>query len=98
MRLLQLLFVIALIAVGMAVSRDPIGRVFLVVFLTGVGEFAFGLTAVMALFQTVGAFGEARSVQAHLEAVAATGFVLAIATAVMSGWLFAGVCLVLAVA
>ena len=49
----------------------------------------------MALFQTIGAFGEARSLAAHLEALLATAVVLVVGSAVMLGVLFGGVQLVL---
>jgi hypothetical protein len=94
MRLAHAIFLVAVIALIMAIAREPIGRVFLIVFATGLGEFALGLGAVMALFQTVGAFGEAKSLVSHLQAVVETTVVLALGTASMSGWLFAGAWLV----
>ena len=94
MRVAHLVFVVAILALGMSLVREPIGRVFVIVFLTGVGELALGLTAVMALFQTVGALGEARTFFDHFEACAATLVVLAISSAAMSGWMFAGAWLV----
>jgi hypothetical protein len=94
MRLWHLVFTVALIAVGMTLARDPVTRVLLIVLTTGLGEVAFGLVAVMTLFQTVGALGEARGVPEHAEALGATAVVLAVATAVMSGWLFVGFWLV----
>ena len=56
----------------------------LIVFVTGLGETALGVTAIMALFQTVGAIGMARGLLEHAEAMAATTVVLVVATAVMS--------------
>lgn len=98
MRLAHLVFVVAGLALVLAVCREPIGRITLIVFLTGLGEVVFGLTAVMSLFQTLGAFGEAKTLQGHFEAFAATAFVLTLATAVMSGWLFAGAWLLVSLA
>lgn len=94
MRLLHLVFAVAVVALVLTLVRDPIGRVFVIVFGTGLGEIVIGLASIMALFQTLGAFGEAKGVPAHCEAFAATTMVLALATAVMSAWLFAGVWLV----
>ena len=96
MRLAHLVFAVAALAVVLTMAREPIGRVFVIVFLTGLGEIVFGLAAVMALFQTVGAFGEAKSAYAHFEAVAATTVVLSLATTLMAGWLCAGVWLIAA--
>ena len=90
MRLLHLVFLVAVIAVVMTLAREPITRVFMIVFVTGLGEITFGLAAILALFQTIGALGEAQGLPARTEAIVATSLVLAVATAVMSAWLFAG--------
>ncbi len=90
MRLSHALYGVATAAFIMALMRDPAGRAFVIVFVTGTGEMVLGLTAVMALFQTVGAIGEAKGLIAHAEALAATSVVLTLATGLMSGWLFAG--------
>lgn len=90
MRLWHLVILVAALAVGLTLLRDPIGRVFVIVLFTGVGELMFGLATLMALFQTVGAMGEAKAVVDHAGALAATGAVLCVGTAVMSGWLFVG--------
>lgn len=95
MRLAHLLFLVALLALTLTMLREPIGRVFVIVFLTGLGELVLGLTAVMALFQTIGSFGDAKEFVEHVEALAATTVVLAIGTAAMWLWLFMGVQLVL---
>jgi hypothetical protein len=97
MRLLHLIFAVLLVAIAMSVSRDPAGRVALVVFCTSLGEVFLGTTAVLALFQTIGAFGHAKGLPAHAEAFAATTLVLTIATVVMTGLLFIGAWLVRAV-
>lgn len=90
MRLWHVVLGVAISAWVMAILRDPAGRALVIVFATGAGEVLLGLAAVMALFQTVGAIGEARSLVAHAEALAATSVVLTLATGLMSGWLFAG--------
>ena len=94
MRLWHLSVAILALGMVMAIVREPAGRVGLIVFVTGLGESAMGLAAVMALFQTIGALGMARGLLDHAEAVAATTLVLLAATAVMSGWLFIGVWLI----
>ena len=90
MRLQTLAFVILFLAFILTLGRDPAGRVGVLVFFTGVGEVALGLAAVMALFRTVGAIGEADAVLEHADALAATTVVLAVGTAAMSAWLFVG--------
>jgi hypothetical protein len=97
MRLWHLVVVILFVGVLLAISRDVVGRIALIIFITGLGEVIFGTTAVMALFQTIGALGMARGFFEHGQAVAATTLVLIGATAVMSVWLFVGAWLVQAV-
>jgi hypothetical protein len=97
MRLWHLVLLILVLGIVFSIIRDPVGRIALIVFLTAIGEVVFGVTAVMALFQTIGAIGLARSLLAHAQAVAATTVVLVIATATMSMWLFIGAWLVQAV-
>ena len=94
MRLWHMFLLVAALAIVMTLFRDPMGRVFVIVFATGAGELVLGLAGVLALFQTIGAVGEARGLYDHLEALAATGVVLGLATCMMSGWLFAGAWLV----
>ena len=94
MRLWHLFVFILALSLILAIVRDPVGRIALIVFVTALGEVVIGTTAVMALFQTIGALGEAKGLFAHAEAVATTTLVLIVATAVMSSWLFAGAWLV----
>jgi len=94
MRLSTLLFAVLVIGVVLAIVRDEVGRVAVIVFVTGLGATVGGLTAIMALFQTLGAFGEARGLAAHVEALAATAVVLVVASAGMLGVLFVGAQLV----
>ncbi|MGP0065372.1 MAG: hypothetical protein ACLQGP_17440 [Isosphaeraceae bacterium] len=94
MRLWHLFVFIFAMGVFLAIIRDPVGRIALIVFFTALGEVVIGVTAVMALFQTIGALGEAKSLVAHAEAVATTTLVLVLATAFMWSWLFVGAWLV----
>ena len=94
MRLWHLIFAVAIVSVVMTLVREDAGRVGVIVFVFGAGECAFGVAALMALFQTVGAFGEARGLVAHAAAIAATTMVLATASTIMLAWLFAGAWLV----
>ncbi len=94
MRLWQLAFGILMLALALAMARDEAGRVAVIVFITGVGEAVLATLAVMALFQTVGAIGEAHTIFDHAEAFLATTLVLALATSIMLGLFFAGAWLV----
>jgi hypothetical protein len=94
MRLWHLFVAILALAVILAIVRDQVGRVALIVFVTALGEVIMGTTAILALFQTIGAFGEAKGLFAHAEAIATTALVLIFATAIMSSWLFAGAWLI----
>lgn len=94
MRLWHLFVFIMILGMGLAIARDPVGRVALIVFVTALGEVVIGTTAIMALFQTIGSMGEAKGLVAHAEAVATTTLVLVLATALMSSWLFAGAWLI----
>ena len=88
--------VVAIMATGMvlAIMRDPAGRVGLIVFATALGEVVIGTSTILALFQTIGALGEAKGLFAHAEATASTALVLIVGTMLMSSWLFAGAWLV----
>jgi hypothetical protein len=90
MRLWNLAFAIFLIGMILGIVRDEVGRVAVIVFFTGLGASISGVASIMALFQTVGAFGEARTLSSHVEALAATVLVLIFGSAVMLGLLFAG--------
>ena len=94
MRLWHLVVFILAMGLVLAIVRDPVGRIALIVFTTALGEVVIGTTAVLALFQTIGSLGEAKGVVAHAEAVATTTLVLILAVALMSSWLFAGAWLV----
>jgi hypothetical protein len=94
MRLWHLILVILALGVIMAIVRDTVGRIALIVFVTALGEAIIGTTAVLALFQTIGGIGEAKGLFAHAEAFATTALVVIIATTVMASWLFAGAWLV----
>jgi hypothetical protein len=90
MRLWHLLFGVFLTALLLVIIRDPAGRVGVVVFFTGLGEVVFGVFALLALFQTVGAIGQSDSLASYLQALTATILVLAIASFVMNGLLWVG--------
>lgn len=94
MRLWHLTVFILMLGVVLSIVRDPVGRIALIVFVTALGEVILGTTAVLALFQTIGAIGLARGLFDHAQAVAATTLVLIIATTFMSTWLFVGAWLV----
>ena len=94
MKLWHLVVFILFLGMVLSIVRDPVGRIALIVFVTALGEVVFGATAVLALFQTIGALGEAKGLFAHAEAVATTALVLIVATTIMSSWLFAGAWLV----
>ena len=78
MRIWHTIFAVFLTAMGLALCRDPAGRVAIVVFVTGLIEFVLGLAAVMMLFQTVGSIGEARGLLEHVQGLLATAIVLAV--------------------
>src|ERR1017187_2877471 len=90
MRLWHLLVVIVALSLILAIVRDTVGRIALIVFVTALGEAIIGTTAVLALFRTIGGIGEAKGLFAHAEAFATTALVVIIATTVMASWLFAG--------
>ena len=94
MRISTLLFAVLVIGTVMGVARDEVGRVAVIVFVTGLVTTASGVASIMALFQTIGAFGEARTPAAHVEALAATVLVLTVASTIMLGLMFAGALLV----
>ncbi len=94
MRVWHLLVVILAVGLILAIMRDTVGRIALIVFVTALGEAIMGTAAVLALFQTIGGIGEAKGLFAHAEAFATTALVVIVATAVMASWLFAGAWLV----
>jgi hypothetical protein len=97
MRLWHLAYLILGLGLVFTIARDTVGLVALIVFTTALGEVILGTTAVMALFQTIGALGMACGLFEHGQAVAATTVVLIVATAMMSILLFFGAGLVQAI-
>jgi hypothetical protein len=81
------------LAVVLTVTRSEVGRVALVVFTMSLIEVILGTTALLNLFKTLGAFGQARGILAHIEALAATALVLMVATLSMNGVLWVGLAL-----
>ncbi len=90
MRLSTLAFLVLILALIFAIVRDEVGRVAVIVFFTGLGTVVAGLGSIMALFQAVGALGEARTVSAHVEALAATVLVLSFGSTLVLGLLLGG--------
>ena len=90
MRISTLLLAVLVIGTILGIVRDEVGRVAVIVFFTGLGTSVAGVAAIMALFQTIGAFGEARTLSSHVEALAATVLVLAFSSAIMLALLFTG--------
>jgi hypothetical protein len=90
MRISTLLFAVLVIGMILGIVRDEVGRVAVIVFFTGLGTSIVGVAALMALFQTVGAIGEAKTLSAHVEALCATVLVLTVGSTVMLGFLFGG--------
>jgi hypothetical protein len=97
MRLSHLILVVFLCATLFGVAREPYGRVAIVVFCTGGTVIWLALLAIVTLFRTLGALGEARSIYAHLEAIVATGLVLVVASVSINAVLWAGTWLCLRV-
>lgn len=94
MRLWHFLLAVLLLGMVFAIAREEVGRVSLVVFMTGFAEFFLGTTAIMALFQTFGSLGDARGIVEHAVAIAATILVLVVATLIMNLVLWTGVSIV----
>ena len=90
MRLSTLVLAVLVIGTVLGIARDEVGRIGVIVFFTGLGMAVAGVTSLMALFQTVGAFGEARSLTAHVEALAATVLVLMLGSSAILGVMFGG--------
>jgi hypothetical protein len=94
MRLWHVMVLMFVLATLMAIWREPVGRVAVVVFAIGLAELVLGLAAVMTLFRTVGAFGQARRLIAYAEALLATTLVLLAASLSMNGVFWIGAWLV----
>ena len=94
MRLSTTMLAILVLAVVFTLLRDDAGRVGVIVFVTGLGVTVGGVAALMVLFETIGALGEARTWLDRLQALAATALVLAVGSAGMLGAMFVGAYLV----
>jgi hypothetical protein len=90
MRLSTLVFAVLVLGTLMGIVRDEVGRVAVIVFFTGLSTCIAGVGSIMALFQTVGAIGEAKTIGAHVEALASTVLVLTVGSMLMLGLLFGG--------
>lgn len=97
MRIWHMLVIVFAIACLLGIARTEAGRVGVIMFFTGLAEFILGATAIMHLFKTIGAFGEAKTLAAHVEALLATAVVLAVATASMNLVFWVGAVLLKAV-
>jgi hypothetical protein len=90
MRLWTLVLAVLVVGTVLGIARDEVGRVAVIIFFTGLGTVVAGLTSIMALFQTIGALGESKSLGMCLEALAATVVVLFVGSATMLGVMFGG--------
>lgn len=97
MRLWQWLATVWIVATCLAVAREEVGRVALIVFFTGLGEVVLGTSALLALFQSVGALGRASAPSDYAGAIAQTALILLAATTAMMGVLWIGVTMLMAV-
>ena len=84
MRIWHILVVVFALACLFGIARNEVGRVSVVMFMTGLCEIILGTTALMHLFKTIGSFGQAKTLTAHLEAIVQTLIVLVAATAAMN--------------
>lgn len=83
MRILHIVYVVFMLAMALAVAREPVGRVALVVFVALGAELICGTAAVMILFQTVSSIAEARDALECVQGLMATAVVLAVASSLM---------------
>ncbi len=91
MRLWHILFGVFLSATVLAIAREEVGRVAIVVFATTISEVFLGTASLLMLFRTFGAIGMARNAMMYVEAIAATIAVLFVGTAAMAGVLYIGI-------
>jgi hypothetical protein len=90
MRLWHFLFVVAFVAMVLAIARDPIGRVALVVFFTAIGVMILATSSIMLMFRAVSALGSADSLGSYAEAIVATAGVVFFGTSSMLFVLWCG--------
>lgn len=84
MRTSHLLFLVFGTALVLAICREPAGRVAVVIFFSGLIVTVVALVGLMSLFQTIGAFGNARSVLDHVQALGSTVVVTGVCAVVMA--------------
>ena len=94
MRLSTTMFFVLILALVFSLLRDEVGRVAVIVFGTGLLVTIGGVIAIMGLFQTLGSFGEARTLAGYIEAFVATTLVLAVGSCGMLVAMFGGAYLV----
>lgn len=90
MRLWQILVMVIFVAVGFTLSRDPVGRVSVIVFVFGLFEVVVGVLAIKTLFQTIGSIGRAETLVAYAHAVMSTAIVVVVGSVTMAGILYLG--------
>ena len=88
------MFFVLVLAVVFTLLRDEVGRVAVVVFVTGLGVTVGGVTVIMSLFQILGHLGEARTLAGHVEALAACVLVLTLGSGTLLATMFVGAYLV----
>lgn len=94
MKIWHIVVAVLLLALMLAIARDEIGRVALVIFLTAMGAVVIGTSSIMMLFRTIGEFGAARSLVSHIEALFATAGVLVFGGGSMLAVLWCGAAVV----
>ena len=90
MKLWHLIFVVFLAALALAISRDPVGRVALVVFTTSLTMIGLGTGSLLLLFRAISAIGSADTTFSTVEACAATAGVVVFGSGSMLFALFCG--------
>jgi hypothetical protein len=76
MKLWHIVFAVALTALCLAIGRDPIGRVALVVFFTGIGVVGLATASLLLLFRSIAAIGLAQTKASTIEACVTAAAVL----------------------
>jgi hypothetical protein len=94
MRIYQIIVAVMVVALVLSVSRSEQGKITLIVFFTGLATMLVGAAALTHLFKTVGAFGHAECLKDQLEAIAATMFIVFVASSLMNLIIGAGIFLV----
>lgn len=91
MKIWHILFAVFLAALAMAIWRDPVGRVALVVFVTSLSMIGLGTVSLLFLFRAISAVGSAQSTFSMIEACVATAGVLVFGSSSMLFVLWCGI-------